>query len=88
MDASYKLKNFFIKTAKTMKKLKQEENQKIQKKLQIIKELEEELFYMREAAKKMFREQKIQQPTYEKLKEKLNQINKEIKQIKSDLTNP
>ncbi|MFP4567363.1 MAG: hypothetical protein ACLFN8_00310 [Candidatus Woesearchaeota archaeon] len=87
MDASYKLKNFFLKTAKTLNQLKQKEIKKSEKKLQIINEIEEELFYMRESAKKLLREEKITQRIYEKLKNRLKQIEQEIKKIKSDLTN-
>ncbi len=88
MDASYKLRNFFIKTAKNLNNLKAKKQQELQIKLQIINEIEEDLFYMRESAKKMFREQKIKESVYTKLKEKIKNIEKEIKIIKSDLTNP
>jgi hypothetical protein len=87
MDASYKLRSFFLKTTKIFRELKQKENIKNERKLIIIKEIKDDLFFMRESAKKMLKEQKINKIQYEKIKQKMKQIEQEIKKIKSDIIN-
>jgi hypothetical protein len=85
MDLSYKLRNFFLKTVKTLNELKQKEKLRKEQKLKIIKELEDDLFYIKESAKKLLRENKIKQEQYGLLIQKILKINDEVKKIKKNL---
>ena len=87
MDPSYKLRSFFINSAKIFQKLKTEEKEKAKKKLELITELEEDIFYMRESVKKMYRDKKINKSVFEKTEQKIKQIDQEIKITKKRLTN-
>ena len=87
MDPSYKLRDFFIKTAQVFQKLKTQESAKNKQKLALIQELEEDIFYMRESVKKMLNDKKITDLQYEKISKKIKQIEQEIKIIKKRLTN-
>ena len=87
MDPTYKIRNFFLKTAKTFSIIKEQEKTKNKKKLELIKEIEDDLFYMKESAKKMLREDKIKDKQYEKIIQKIKQIKTEIKKTKKEITN-
>jgi len=88
MDPSYKIRNFFLTTTKKIKELKEQELKNKTKKLRIIKELEEDLFYLKEATKKKIKEKKINENTHEKIKTKIINTELEIRKIKKELTNP
>ncbi|MCC7574302.1 hypothetical protein KO361_01820 [Candidatus Woesearchaeota archaeon] len=88
MDPSYKLRNFFLKTVKTINELKGEEDQTKQKKLKTIKELEDDLFYLKESAKKLLEQKEIQLIQYKKIIQRTQKINSELKKIKTKITNP
>lgn len=79
MDPSYKLRNLFLKTAKAINDLNEKEKVKRQIKIQIIKELEEEIFYLKENLKKQYREKKIKASQFERFLQKIKNLESEIK---------
>jgi hypothetical protein len=85
MNHSYKLRDFFFKTIKATNKIKQQEKIKTHQKTRIIEELEDDLFYLKETAKKMLRKQDITSKDYEKIIQKITNINLEIKKIKKQI---
>jgi len=88
MDPSYKLRFFFLKTAQKFNKLKEETRIKKERQLVLIKEIEDDLFYLNEAVKKMLKDDKMTKTTSEKILTKITKINQEVKKIKKEITNP
>lgn len=88
MDPSFKLRSFFLKTVDAFDKLHKKEKISNKRKLLLIKDIEDDLFFLKESAKKMVREKKLKEKSYESLMKRIAKINKELKKTKRELTNP
>lgn len=88
MDISYKLKNFFVKTAKKIQEIQEQEIQEKQKKLELLKEIDTEIFFLGEKTKKKLKEKIINEEEAEKIIQKIKKIKKIIQTTKKELTNP
>lgn len=85
MDPSYNLRNFFLKSVSAFAELQRKESVKLQKKIILAGELEDDLFFLKESVKKMFREHKIKQKHYDLLVKRISMIHLEVKKTKKEL---
>ena len=88
MDPSFNLRVLFLKTAEAFETLQKKERITNARKLILIKDIEDDLFFLKESAKKMLREHKLKERSYELLMKRITKINKELRVMKKELTNP
>ena len=86
MDHSFKLRNLFFKTAKALNDFNKTERIRNQKKLLLINEIEDDLFFLKESVKKVFRDNKLRERTYDLLMNRISKISLELKETKKKLT--
>lgn len=85
MDPSFRLRKIFLEIAASHKKITTRQNIKKQQKIILIKEIEEDLFYLQESAKKMLNKKQIKREAYKKLNEKIKKIKTELTITKKEL---
>ncbi len=86
MSHTFKAKDFFLRSAVALRVANKQEHARIKKKLLLAKEIEDDLFYLKESAKKLLRQKKLKEKTYYSLIKRISKIKIDLSNTKKSLT--